>query len=235
MARPLVTAHRGSSAIAPENTLASLRQAILDGADLAEVDVQATADGELVLGHDADLQRVAGDPRHLWQMTYPEVARLDVGHWFDPRFSGERIPRLQDAIALVKGRLQLNLELKAYGPTPNLAPQVVDQVLACDFAQDCLVTSFDPALLRQVRQRAPQLILGLICETFPASLAEFDLYSLPFDLVTPERVHQIHALNKAIHVWTVNQPEGMRRLIQLGVDSLITDNPRLLRQVLGKG
>ncbi|HEY9762763.1 MAG TPA: glycerophosphodiester phosphodiesterase family protein, partial [Trichocoleus sp.] len=154
--RPLITAHRGSSALAPENTLASLLQAVAEGADFAEVDVQSTADGELVLFHDDDLQRICGDPRPMRELTYAEISQLDVGCWLSPQFAGERVPRLADAIALAQqSNLRLNLELKAARPCPNFAHQVVQQVNALGFAQDCILTSFNRDLLRQVRQQMP--------------------------------------------------------------------------------
>src|SRR5262249_28283883 len=91
-----VTAHRGHSRAAPENTLAAVRRAIESGADYAEVDVQLTADGVAVLLHDRDLKRVAGDPRRIDEVTFGEVRTLDVGGWFDPSFAGERVPALTE-------------------------------------------------------------------------------------------------------------------------------------------
>jgi glycerophosphoryl diester phosphodiesterase len=227
----LVTAHRGSSGIAPENTLAALQQAIVDGADGAEVDVQVTADGELVLFHDAGLRRIAGDDRRLCGLTYPEVCQLDAGRWFGPQFVGEPIPRLADAVDLVRGRLWLNLELKAYGGQA-LAPLVVAQLRRLAFT-DCILTSFDRELLWQVHQLAPPLKLGLICAEPPGELADWlALYSLGAAIATPQLTAQIQAAGKAVHIWTVNQPSAMRGFIRQGVDSLITDHPRRLRQIL---
>ena len=105
--RPLVrvTAHRGHSHAAPENTLVAVRKAIASGADYAEVDVQLTADGVVVLLHDRDLKRVAGDPRRLDDLTYDQVRRLDVGRWFDPSFAGERVPRTPYHTAAIRNTL----------------------------------------------------------------------------------------------------------------------------------
>lgn len=235
MSHPLlITAHRGSSALAPENTLASLRQAIADGADSAEVDVQVTTDGELVLFHDDDLQRICGDPRLLRELAYDEISHLDVGRWFSPQFAGERVPRLADAIALSQqAELKLNLELKAACPSPDFACRVVQQVDTLGFAQHCVLTSFNRDLLYQVRQLMPHGTLGLICDTAPGPAEDWlNLYSLAANAVTPELVARLHSQNKALHVWTVNQPETMQRLIRAEVDSIITDSPALLRQVL---
>ncbi|MBD0334865.1 MAG: glycerophosphodiester phosphodiesterase [Cyanobacteria bacterium Co-bin13] len=232
--RVLVTAHRGSSAIAPENTLAALQQAIVDGADFAEVDVQATADGELVLFHDADLSRIAGLPHRLGERSYREICQVDAGRWFGPEFAAERIPRLAEAVNRVRGQLRLNLELKAYGSTRHsLAQRLVEQLQQLAFSHDCIVTCFDRALLWQVHQLAPQLRLGLICADTPSALENWlTLYSVQAAIATPKLIKSIQSRNQAIHVWTVNDPADMQRFIQWGVDSLITDQPGRLRQVL---
>ena len=121
-----VTAHRGSSARAPENTLSAVRQAITDGADFAEIDVQTTADGELVVLHDGDLMRMAGDSRRLRDLTLSQAKELDVGKKFNAEFEGERIPTLAEVIRLSRGRIQLNIELKYNWPDPSLAGKVVE-------------------------------------------------------------------------------------------------------------
>lgn len=236
--RPLlVTAHRGSSGSAPENTLAALRQAVLDGADLAEVDVQATADGELVLFHDESLARTAGDPRCLWQVPYAELAVLDAGSWFGPQFAGEAIPRLQDAIAFAQGQLRLNLEIKSYDPNPEfkarLARWVVEQVQTFKIGADCILTTFDLELLWHLHQQQPSLTLGHIQTAAPKTVDDWiEVYSLRADSVTPEQVQLLQAQQKAVHLWTVNQPKQMQQLLSWGVESLITDYPRRLRQVI---
>src|SRR5262249_2835558 len=110
-----VTAQRGHARAAPENTLSAVRAAIASGADYAEVDVQQTADGVVVLLHDRDLKRVAGVSRRLDELSYDEVRRLDVGSWFSPAFAGERVPTLVEVIDLCRGRIRLNIELKFFG------------------------------------------------------------------------------------------------------------------------
>ena len=108
-----VTASRGSSAVPPENTLSAVRQGITDGADFAEIDVQTTADGEVVVLHDGDLMRMAGDSRRLRDLTLSQAKQLDVGKKFNAEFLGEKIPTLAKVIRLSQGRIQLNIELKS--------------------------------------------------------------------------------------------------------------------------
>src|SRR5262249_28320691 len=146
-----VTAHRGDARAAPENTLSAMRKAIESGADYAEMDVQLTADGEAVLLHDRDLMRVAGVPRRLDEVSFAEVRQLDVGSWFDPAFSGERVPTLAEVIDLCRGRIRLNIELKVFGPDRRLAQKVADVVREQHLESDCLVTSLDYEALVEAR------------------------------------------------------------------------------------
>jgi glycerophosphoryl diester phosphodiesterase len=111
-----VVAHRGASREAPENTLSAIRLAIARGVDACEVDVQATADGVLVLLHDEDLARVTRDPRSVWRLSYAEVQRLEAGSWFSRGFAGEPIPRLEQVLDLARGCIALTLELKFRSP-----------------------------------------------------------------------------------------------------------------------
>ena len=118
--RIAVTAHRGSSHRAPENTLGAIQQAIDDGADFAEIDVQTTADGLVVVIHDADLMRLASVNRRIQDIQYEELREIDIGSWFSSDFRKERTPTLEEAINLARGRIRLNIELKYNRPDPEL-------------------------------------------------------------------------------------------------------------------
>jgi len=229
-----ITAHRGSSASAPENSLSALRQAIADGADWAEVDVQETADGVLVLLHDTDLKRVARCDASVWELGFAEIRALDAGSWFSPACAGEPIASLAEALDLARGRLGLNLELKDNGHERRLPEAAVALIGERALPGRGIITSASPALLRRVRAAAPEIPIGLVV-TAPGQDAgdlRLDLVSLDARLVTPERVRANRAAGLATHVWTVNDPAEMRRMIALGVDNLITDHPALLRRIL---
>jgi glycerophosphoryl diester phosphodiesterase len=227
-----VVAHRGASREAPENTLSAIRLAIAHGVDACEVDVQATADGVLVLLHDGDLARVTRDPRPVWGLSYTEVQRLDAGSWFSPGFAGEPIPRLEQVLDLARGRIALNLELKFTGPDQDLARRVADLVLAAGMGGSCLLTSESLAGLRPAQ--ALGLPIGWVVESDPGDPAALDLdaLSLQAHLATPALVGACRRAGVETHVWTVNREEEMRRLIDLGVSAIITDAPILLRHVL---
>ncbi|MEE4378955.1 MAG: glycerophosphodiester phosphodiesterase [Candidatus Competibacteraceae bacterium] len=229
-----VTAHRGSSVLAPENTLSAIRQAIEDGADYAEIDVQETADGKLVLLHDSDLLRVTGTPHRIWEVGYAEIADLDAGSWFSAEFANERIPTLAETIEIARGQIQLNIELKYNGHDQQLAERVVAAVRDADFTDQCIITSLDYSGLQTVRQIAPELKVGQIVTVAigdPKHL-DVDLLSMEARRATPQAVRANRAAGLETHVWTVNDRAQMQRMIERGVTNIITDDPVLLRSVI---
>ena len=146
-----ITGHRGSKVKAPENTLSALRQAIAEGADYAEIDVQTTADGVVVLFHDDDFMRVASLNRRLRDINYQELKDIDAGSWFAPQFSSERIPTLQEIIDLARGRIKLNIELKYTWPDPTLTEKVAHIIRQNEFSSDCVVSSLNFSAVTEIK------------------------------------------------------------------------------------
>jgi len=235
--RPVaITAHRGSSRAAPENTLSALRQAIEDGADYAEIDVLELKDDAIVLFHDSDLRRIANDPRRSSSLTLEEFRAIDVGAWFSEKFRGERVGTLAEAIDVAGDRLQLNIELKLHGGERRLVEGVVEIVRAKGFEQRCVITSLDAATIRKVRSIAPELPAGLIVFEALGDLSRLDVdfLSLADRAATRDVIRRAHAAQIAVHVWTVNDRASMTRFIERGADNLITDEPALARTVLNE-
>jgi glycerophosphoryl diester phosphodiesterase len=228
-----VTAHRGHSLAAPENTLSAVRKAIDSGADYAEVDVQQTADGVVVLLHDGDLMRVAGDPRKIDELSYDEVRELDVGSWFSPAFDGERVPTLGQVINLSRGRIKLNIELKLQGPDRRLVHEVARLLREKEFESDCLVTSFDYDALQEGKRHNPRLRMGLTIAygLGDVSRLEVEALSVRADFLSDQLLRAAHRRGKEVHVWTVNDDRQMFRLMKRGVDNIITDDPDMLIRV----
>ena len=228
-----VTAHRGHSRAAPENTLSAVRKAIESGADYAEVDVQQTADGLVVLLHDSDLKRVAADPRTVGELSYEEVRKLEVGSWFDPSFAGERIPTLIEVLNLARGRIKLNIELKTYGPDRQVAAEVARLVCEQGLESDCLLTSFNYLALVEVKRQYPRVRTGLTVAYLLGDVGglEVDALSVRADSLSDKVLREARRHGKEVHVWTVNDPGPMVRLMKRGVDNIITDDPDLLIRV----
>lgn len=230
-----ITAHRGGSRRAPENTLAALLAAEEDMADYAEIDVQMTADGVVVLAHDRSLKRVAGISRTVASLEWAELSRLDVGSWFSPAYAGERIPTLEEVLEFSEGRLRLNIELKQTGGDRGLAGKVAELVRSYGYEEQCVITSARLEDLVQVKEAAPELKTGYV---IPAAYGDYysmdavDFISIRQSFVNQALVEKLHSQGKEVHVWTVNQPKDMERLRLLGVDNLITDDPVLARETL---
>jgi len=230
------TAHRGSSRRAPENTISAVRKAIEDGADFAEIDVQETADGVIVLLHDEDLKRVAGVNKKIWQTTYAGLKDLDAGSWFSPEFEGERIPTLDQVIEVARDRIKLNIELKFSGHERSLVERVVEIVRDEAFESQCIISSLNYTGLLKARGLNERLRLGyIIVKAFgDISRLDVDFLSVKSDLVTRDLIESARKRNKEVHVWTVNDSRKMSSLIDLGVNNIITDAPDVLVAVLGE-
>ncbi len=231
-----VTAHRGSSMDAPENTMSAINLAIQDQADYIEIDVQQTKDGKLVVLHDSNLQRVAGVDENIWELDYEEVRKLDVGSWFDSKFSEERVPCLEEVIKAVKGKIKLNIELKLNGYDQELAVEVVKLVDEQKFVEECVTSSADYNTLLKVQELNPEIATGLIMTTAIEHVDQLkvDFYSVQPLVATIDFIHQAHANGREVHVWTINELTQMKTFLNRQVDNIITDTPKTLRGLLQK-
>lgn len=246
----ILVAHRGASHDAPENTLAAFRLAWEQGADAIEGDFQLSKDGHIVCIHDEDLKRTAGTKRDVAEMTLSELRRLEVGSWKDRRFHGERIPTLGEVLAVVPNGKQLFLEVKC-GPEilPPLRLALRETRLKAD---QIVIISFDPAVIRECRKAFPRVkahwltkyrrvfgrgwdpstakVLEILKQTGASGL---DTKADP-DRVTPAFVQRLRNEGLEFHCWTVNTPALARHFRALGVDSITTDRPAWLRKKLQK-
>ncbi len=231
-----ITGHRGNKRRAPENTLSALKQAIAEGADYAEIDVQTTAYGVVVLLHDADLMRVASVNKRLNETNYAQLKDIDVGSSFDPKFSSERIPTLQEAIDLCRGRMKLNIEVKYTWADPELASKVGQIVRRNNFTSQCVISSLKLKALKEIKQSFPELTTGFIVFRAIGNLSsmEADFLSISAAEATPELVKAEQRRGGEVHVWTVNDPSNLLSMIEMGVDNIITDERALIRRLLKK-
>jgi glycerophosphoryl diester phosphodiesterase len=229
-----ITAHRGSSESAPENTLPAIRQAIEDGAHWAEIDVRETSDGEIIVIHDEDFMRIAGDGRKIWDMSLEDVREFDVGGWFDSAFAGERVPTLEEAIATARGKIGLNIELKFRENERSLAAGVVRILKGTDFVGQSVVTSLNLVGLAHVEEIDSSVRTGAIIFGKLGQLSDlrWDVLAISARLATRDAIVSAQRSGKEVHVWTVNDPRQMSHFINLGVDNILTDRPRQLADLL---
>ena len=242
-----VIAHRGFSGEAPENTTAAFRRAIEVGADMIELDVLLSRDGELVVIHDDTLDRTTDGSGRVADHTLEELSRLDAGSWFAPEFAGERIPTLEEVLRLAHGRILVNIEIKTEAVTGEAEGGVVDKTLALverlGMRDRIVISSFDPRALAHARALDPTIATASLrssrhhAESSPAEVMESvgsQAFNLSRNEVSREVVEACHALGRPVAVYTVNEESEMRRLVELGVDALFTDHPDRLLHLLGR-
>ncbi|SIO40240.1 glycerophosphoryl diester phosphodiesterase [Singulisphaera sp. GP187] len=225
-----ITAHRGDARRHPENTLSAIQGAIEAGADYAEIDVHETADGAIVLLHDDDLMRMAGDPRTVWDLTLDEIRQVDVGRRFSPAHVGERVPTLEEAINLARGKIKLNIELKFRGRNRQLAGAVARLIRHEQFESECVVASLTYDGLIEAKRHNPQLRTAAVITYAIGDMNRLntDVLSVNRNFLTTRLIRRAHALGKEVYVWTVNDPRQMVELIERGVTNIITNEPQLL-------
>ncbi len=255
---PIVIGHRGAAGEAPENTLASFERGLADGAAILESDVHLTRDGVVVMLHDEHVDRTTDGTGDVRELRLEEVAQLDAGHWFSTdegrtfpfRGRGVRIPTFEEALTRFPGA-RFNLELK--DDDPDLVERALELVARTGRAELTLLTAATDALMERLRARAAALgvpvaigaaagdVLRFVRSGLDASAPPSGPMALQVPaefagrpLVTPELVRHAHAHGVQVHVWTINEETEMSRLLDLGVDGLVTDHPARMRALVAR-
>lgn len=249
---PRLFAHRGASGSVPENTLEAFLEGMAAGADRLEMDVHGTADGHVVVFHDEDLDRTTDAAGPLRLRTLAELKALDAGYRFTDaqgrtpfRGKGLRIPTLDEVLAALPG-VPLNIEVKQDQPAIDAA---VLEVLDRHHARErVLLAAFEDRIVKRLRVLAPDMVTSLSADEVAAFVAacwsgSMEGYAVPgqalqvppdhegIEIVTPAFVAAAHALDMEVHVWTINEEAEMERLLDLGIDGLMSDDPALARRV----
>jgi glycerophosphoryl diester phosphodiesterase len=231
----LTIAHRGASTLYPENTLRAFVAAAELGADMCEFDVRMTRDGEIVVIHDATVNRTTDGRGRVAAMSAAEIEQLHAGVRFGAEFRGERIPTLAKvAAALGERRCGMDVELKARG----LEARVCEVLRGCGAIETAIVSSFDWDQLKIVVAQEPALRIALLGEKAAATLLEaaaaVRAFAIAprFDIVDAALCAEAHRRSLAVYVWTVDDAPAMRRLIAAGVDGIMTNNPQQLRELV---
>lgn len=232
--RPLIIAHRGASARAPENTLPAFRLALRAGAPMVEFDVHQTQDRELVVVHDASLRRTTGVRAAVETQPRCDVVALDAGAWFSPAYRDVRIPTLREALRALGRGSAANIELKS--GTRRLHPGIEQRLLATlrrlGWTERVLVSSFHVRYLERLRRLDRAVAIGVLVHpwSLPIALARASrlaAYSVhpPARVVTRELISRIHAAGYAVLPYTVDRARDKARLVRLGVDGFFTNQP----------
>ncbi len=241
---PIIFAHRGASAHAPENTIPSFELALVQGADAIELDAKLTADGHIIVFHDATVDRTTEGTGRLAQKNLADLRSLDAGSFFSEQFRGTRIPTLEEVFEAVGKRIFINVELTNYAaPRDALVEKVCALVKKHALEKSVIFSSFLPSNLRQAERFLPEVPRGLLAlggwmgtwaRSFGFSFGEYAALHPYLTDVNAQQVSRVHRLKRRIHVWTVNQPEDIERLNAWGVDGIFTDDPQLALQKFGR-
>ncbi|MEM9394885.1 MAG: glycerophosphodiester phosphodiesterase family protein [Pseudomonadota bacterium] len=229
-----VIGHRGAAALRPENTMAAVVKAVDDGADWVEIDVQESAEGEIIVAHDSDFMKAARVPTKVWDVTAAELAAIDIGSWFDPLYAEERTPTLAEVLEAVKNRSKLLIELKYYGHDIDLENRVIALVEAAGMVDQAATMSLKYPAVQKMLSLRPDWRAGVLAATAVGDLSglEGDFLAVNTAQASGRLLQSAGAAGKDVYVWTVNDPPTMLRMLTLGVDGLITDDPALAREVI---
>lgn len=236
--KPQIFAHRGARRVAPENTLPAFAAALDMGADGIELDVHLTADGQLVVIHDFNVDKTTDGQGLVAQMTAAELRRLDAGSHFGAPFAGTRIPTLEEVFDLIGARCRVNIEIKSMDIYARDASDAVAAFIRqLGLYEQVIVSSFNPISLIKLRDLDPAIALGVL---YDSEMPTFFRRVWAGPPIVPEAQHPHHLLIDAaymawaqgignqVNTWTVNEPDEARRLAALGVHTLITDVPDVL-------
>lgn len=239
----MVIAHRGASGECPENTLAAFQRAIELGSDMLECDVQCSRDGTLVVLHDARVDRTTDGRGWVRHLTWRELRRLDAGSWFSPAFRGERLPTLEDVLALTAGKVALNIEIKRCRGSTMTAERFVDRIATLvsqsGGSTPVLISSFDARPLVRLKACYPEIPTALLALSRPRGGVPGAVQRLGVQALHVSRHRTSHALlleagvaSCPVRAFTVDSVWSMRRLIARGVDGLFTNYPDRLQRLL---
>ncbi|WP_288616876.1 glycerophosphodiester phosphodiesterase [uncultured Eubacterium sp.] len=230
-----VTAHRGYSAVYPENTIPAFKGAIQVGADWAELDVQQTADGEVIVMHDSNLKRTTGLDKEVWQVTWDEIKDLDNGSWFDKKYQTVRIPTLEEVLKVCRGKIHLNIEIKPSGHDKDLEEQVAKLLKKYHMRDTCVVSSLKYDSLRKIKEADDSIETAYITSVSYGNFTDLeyaDGYSVESTLLSKSFVNKAQKAGKQIYVWTVNSEERLEKVVGMGIDNVITDDPVMAKELI---
>ncbi|MDA0746169.1 MAG: glycerophosphodiester phosphodiesterase family protein [bacterium] len=242
--KPLVIAHRGDVANAPENTQIAFELAIELGVDLVELDVNRTRDGIPVIFHGPSLEKYTGLQTSIHDVTWEEAQQLDIGAWKDEKFTGQHMLSLPEVLTLARDRVNLAIDLKTF----DIIPDIVSCIQTAGMDEQDLICGCNAS---QVHAYDPNLAVGLNMDAEMETLAKqpdplpfYHAYirqavqngltplNMNYRHITPELLHLARLKALSVWAWTVDDPETMRQMIDLGVNAIYTNFPKRLLDIL---
>jgi len=245
---PIIIAHRGGAKLAPENTLASFKNAIDLGVDMIEIDVHLSKDSEIIVIHDESLDRTTNGTGEIKALTLDEIKKYDAGSWFSEDFKDEKVPTLAEVLQTINGQCKLLIEIKGGDERyPGLENRIVQTVKENNAIEWVVVQSFNKNSVLRIKEMYPELITYyLLGKNFDEFYSEFSEQvrtgkstEIKFDGIAPhhssldsDKVDLLHQAGYGIFTFTINKPKDMQKAIEIGVDGIITDSPDILKETL---
>jgi glycerophosphoryl diester phosphodiesterase len=243
----VLTGHRGAGGLAPENTIAAVVAGLSKGVDRIEVDVSQTKDRQIVCLHDSTLDRTTNGKGNIKNLNYSELKKISAGLKFSESFKDEKIPLLNDVLEIVKDKATLLIEIKDGNEIyPGIEKNVIDLIKKHQAKDRTIIHSFNDSVLFRIHRMDSTIVLHkLLIADFPflQLLTDGDLkisnleyyhfaseFSIHYLFATRRFIDHVHRLNKKVNVWTINDSIKINRLINLGVDGIITDRPDYLKR-----
>jgi len=241
----IITGHRGAGGLAPENTLAAIKLALDLGVDRIEIDVQQTSDNVIIVLHDRTLRRTTTGAGFVKNKTYAEILKFSAGYKYNRYYIKEKVPTLDEVLKLIDGRVQLLIETKySFMYYPNIERHIINVIKNNNAKEWCKVISFNDRALFRIHKLDKEIRTGKLFVGKHANLPlSFDKgvnlkplsrYGFVDEIIvkhvyaTKSIIDRVHGMGKELHVWTVNDADTIERLIERGVDGIISDYPNLL-------
>ena len=237
-----IIAHRGASKHAPQNTLSAFEKAIEMDADMIELDVHLSKDGEIVVMHDADVDSTTDGSGKLSEMSLEEIKRLDTGSPFGEEFAGETVPTLEEVLETTNGETELNIELKTRsGKNEGIEEKVLGLLEEHQMEDEVLISSFSFESVEKVKNLNSNISVGLLYLTLPLTSWHSRRIHKKYpwaDAAHPwhrtigkRHVRKLHEMGVEVNVWTVDGERNIRKMLESGVDGIITNSPGLARKL----
>lgn len=246
-----IIAHKGASGIAPENTLVAFQKALDLGVDMIELDVRHTKDEEIVVFHDSTLERTTNGRGLLEEKTLAEIKELDAGSWFHPDYEGEKVPTLKEALDLIDGKSKVLIEIKHmdHPHYHDFAEKLIEIVKAeRNGFEWCILQSYEDRYIEEAhayddRIQTKKLLIGEDSAPLIAFYVETRMHlgrskhesrlnalNPHYETLSPRRVFRMHARGYEVYTYPVNERDDMIKMLNMGVDGIITDFPgRLMK------
>ena len=240
-----VIAHRGVSGSYPENTLSAFQAAIDIRAEMVELDISTSKDGIPVTVHDRTVDRTTDFEGDVQSFSLEELKRMEVGAWFSEQFRGEEFPTLKNSLELMKDKIAVNIEIKTEAVSDEIEGGVVDKALQVvkdlDMTSSVIFSSFDYRVMEQLNVLDPKMAKALLYEAsqsdelLPSELVrkhKVDIFNCSYKQLSEEWINDLQKHEIPYFVYTVNEPELMRELIEKDVSGIFTDFPQELIRIV---